>query len=138
MITAKVTTYQTAVKNGFFFGEFVEACADYGWLPIEPKGRDTTVKIDHYGFEDTALDDTADGPTLIAEGQVFSDYQYTLIVAKCSCGCQWGDAIDTDENSVASWLNCPDCDATATPDQYELNTGVEFRRMLRGAKKAGK
>jgi len=134
MATAKVTTYQTALKNGFSLSNLAEHLAEYGWLVKEPAARDATVQIDLYGFGDADLDDSAEGSDKIAHGQVFGSHEYTLVVAKCDCGCTWGDAIDTDENSVASHLNCPDCDREHKPSEYTLNDGLSFRRVLRGAK----
>lgn len=135
MITAKVTTYQTARKNGFYLPGLAEHLAEYGWLAKEPAAKDTAVAIDLYGFEDAGIDDRTEGPDKIAHGQVFGDYQYTIVVAKCDCGCTWGDAIDTDDNSVSSYLNCPDCDTTAKPGEYELDDSLDFKRMLKAAKK---
>ena len=134
MATARVVTFQTARNNGFFLGDLAEHLAEYGWLVKEPAARDATVQIDLYGFEDADLDDRAEGPDKIAHGQVFGSHEYTLVVAKCDCGHIWGDAIDTDENSVASHLNCPNCDREHKPNEYTLNDGLSFRRVLRGAK----
>lgn len=135
MITAKITTYQTARKNGFYLPELAEHLAEYGWLAKEPAANAATVQIDIYGFEDSQFDDSAEGPDKIAHGTIFGDHQYTLIVAKCDCGCTWGDAIDTDENSVASHLLCPDCKSEAKPDEYTLDDSLTFKRTMKAAKK---